>query len=365
MGMDVVEEATFFSGNNAYGNPLIGGIAGDYKLADLGNFTPNGFCKEDGCSLTAISTGRTNNVPICPISSTRNSMFITLGGGGLIIANLMSTPMSIVGEYSSNIVNGAGCGGVQYQNEDQIFLNAGVSAGGAGLDQSTFTIYSFQDSAYQQTPNLPNTPIPDRIFQDEMNTATIGNVDSGKLSNDSGQIPGKTTRRDSHGVSFTSDGKYIHVFDRIQNNVETFNTKSSERFTYDLVSHDGKSGRTGKAGACWARSVTDDPKLPLNDPAPDLLETTPDGKYFVIALRGPVPVSVTHSAQGSCPGVAIVKISNNGQSGHLIDVIRTTNTVDTTPLTDFSGVGGHYYTGAERSDIHGAVVVGPPQTPTF
>jgi len=361
--MKVVEEATFFSGDNAYGNPLIGGVTGDYKLADLGNLTPNGFCKEDGCGFTA--TGRRNNVPICPIPSTRNNLYITLGGGGLFIANLMSTPMAIVGEYSSNIVNGAGLLAYQYKNEDQVFLNAGVSAGGAGFDQSAFTLYSFQDSAYQETPNLPNTPLPSRIFKDEMNTATIGNVDSGELRNDSGQIPGKTTRRDSHGAWFTGDGKYIHIVDRIQNNVESFNTETSERFTYDLVSHDGKSGRSGKAGACWTRSVTDDPMLPLNDPSPDLLEITPDGKYFVIALRGPVPVSVPHSAQGSCPGVAIVQISDDGKAGHLVDVIRTTNTVDTTPLTDFSGVGGHNYIGAERSDIHSAVVVGPPQIPIF
>ena len=68
-------------------------------------------------------------------------------------------------------------------------------------------------------------------------------------------------------------------------------------------------GRTGAAGPCFERSVLDDAGLPLNDPAPDLVEITPDGKYFVMALRGPVPVSVPHGAQGSCPGVGIVEIT--------------------------------------------------------
>ena len=39
-----------------------------------------------------------------------------------------------------------------------------------------------------------------------------------------------------------------------------------------------------------------------------LLEITPNGKFLMIAFRGPVPVSVPHSAQGSCPGVGIVRL---------------------------------------------------------
>merc|ERR1712161_153644 len=84
---------------------------------------------------------------------------------------------------------------------------------------------------------------------------------------------------------------------------------------YDLVSMDGKSSRTGPSGPCLTKSVMDDPGLTLNDPTPDLLEITPDGKYFTIAFRGPKSVSVPHSAQGSCPGVGIVEITENGRSG--------------------------------------------------
>ncbi|MEM6401373.1 MAG: hypothetical protein AAF757_14250 [Cyanobacteria bacterium P01_D01_bin.116] len=61
------------------------------------------------------------------------------------------------------------------------------------------------------------------------------------------------------------------------------------------------------------------------------MDTTPDGNFLVVALRGPVPVSVTHSGQGSCPGVGIIKLSKRGASGRLAGVLRTTNTVDTSP----------------------------------
>ena len=106
-------------------------------------------------------------------------------------------------------------------------------------------------------------------------------------------------------------------------------------------------------GACEAASVAG-ATLPTNDPAPDLMGTTPDNKYLVVATRGPVPVSVGHNAQGSCPGVGIIKLNKEGDSGKLVTVLRTTNTVDTAP--NGSPTGGHAYTGAEHSDPHGASV---------
>jgi DNA-binding beta-propeller fold protein YncE len=187
------------------------------------------------------------------------------------------------------------------------------------------------------------------IFKDGTNTATIGNLE-GQAANATGQLPGSTSRRDSHGMAITPSGDYIHTVDRIQNNVEVFNTATLAHTTYDLLSADGQGNGLG---ACAAASVLDDPALPGNDPAPDLMEATPDGKYLVVALRGPVPVSVTHSAQGSCPGVGIIELLEDGATGRLVGVLSTTNTVDTAPL---SAPGGHAYTGAERSDIHGAAI---------
>ncbi|MEE9380370.1 MAG: hypothetical protein V3V03_03110, partial [Hyphomonadaceae bacterium] len=266
--------------------------------------------------------------------------------GGLLIADTTATPMTIVGEYGQAIVNGAGCGGVQVANE--MWINAGVSAAGSGVDQSTYTMYTIDD-VFGSSANAENTPLPTEVFRDPTNTATLGST-VGAANNTTGQVPGTTTRRDAHGAVATITGSHVHNVDRIQNNVEVFDAVSYTRTTYDLTSADGQGGGTGP---CDAASVTDDPALPSNDPAPDLMAAGPNGSYLFVALRGPTPVSVTHSAQGSCPGVGVIELSSDGSSGMLVGVLRSTNTVDTAPV---SAPGGIAYTGVEHSDIHGASV---------
>lgn len=349
-------EASYFNGLNAFGNPLIGSIVGSYDDADTSDLTPTGACKESLCSTSSVAIEggeRPNNVPIYPFVSANNNIFVTLGGGGLIVLKANTTPMQIVGEYGNAIVNGAGLvSGPQVGST--VFINSGVSASGAGFDQSTFTIYALEDSP--ATSPMQNMPMPDQVFKDPTNTNTGGNIDGTRTNDSTGQLPNSSTRRDAHGPIATVDGKYVHVVDRIQNTVDVFKADTYEHVnTYDLVSRDGKSGRSGPSGPCFARSVTDDPGLMLNDPAPDLLEATPDGKYLMIAFRGPKPVTVAHSAQGSCPGVGIVELTEEGKSGYLVDVLRATNTVDTVAVGAITG--GHDYIGAERADVHGAIVV--------
>lgn len=352
------EGATYFKGQNAFGNDLMGEVVGSYADADTGDLTPSGVCKESGCGGTDNQGGlRTNNVPICPIVSMNKNGYITMGSGGLFVLRLDQTPMKIVGEYGNAVVNGAGCGGVEANS--LMFLNSGVSASGAGATQSTFGVYAFEDDKFEAnllaTP-VENLPSPIQVFKDPTNSNTIGNVDGIAGPNTSGQLPSTTTRRDSHGADVTIDGRYLHVGDRIQNVIEVFDTETFDRVnTYDLVSMDGKSGRSGPAAACLGRSVLDDAALQRNDPAPDLMDITPDGRYLMIAFRGPKPVSVSHAAQGSCPGVGIVQLTRGGKAGKLVDVLRTTNTIDTVPVGTING--GHDYAGAERSDIHGVIVV--------
>ena len=355
--MFVAEEATFFIGTNAFGNPLIGGVKGDYALADLGDLTPSGVCKENGCNgNNGLAGGRGNNLVICPIPSLNGLVYATLAGGGLFILDSSTTPMSIVGEYGKGTVYGAGCAGIQ--TGDTVFVDSGVSASSAGGTQSMFGLYAFDDTAYANGNQGDNVPMPVRVYQDAGNTKSSGNVESSEVSNYSGQLPFQTTRRDAHGAWSTGDEKYIHVVDRIQNIIEVFDTETYENVnTYDLVSKSGTSGRKGPASMCFQRSVLDDPDLPLADPAPDLVEITPDGKYFMIAFRGPVPVSVSHGAQGSCPGVGIVEITDNGKAGRLVDVLRTTNVLDTYKPAENAIPGGHLYIGKERSDVHGSIVV--------
>lgn len=361
--MDVADKggAVAFAGENAFGRQLIGETSGSYGKADLLDLTPNGLCKENGCNgTTRISQagGRGNNLPICTIPTENGNVYVTLAGGGLFVLDGTSTPMKIVGEYGKNVIYGAGVFGAEVEN--QVFINQGVSASPVGSDQSTFVVFSFDDTKYSSDGiNPENQPMPERIYQDNTNTKTIGNTEgeSGISSetNPTGQIPGTTTRRDSHGMAVTIDGKYLHVVDRVQNVIETFDTETKMRATYDLVSKDGKSGRDGPAGPCFAKSVLDSEGLTLNDPAPDLIDTTPDGEFIVVGLRGPAPVSVPHAAQGSCPGVGIVRLTEGGKLGKLVDVLRTTNHIDTHTVGNIPG--GHPYSGAERSDVHGAIVV--------
>ena len=346
--MAVTTPASVFGGLNAQGDPLIGRALGDYSADALSNLTPNGLCKEDGCE-EGDDVGRPNNVIICPIASENNdNVYITMGGGGMLVANSDETPMSIVGEYDRANYNGAGCGGIQAG--ETVWMNSGVSTSGAGATWSTFSVYRFDDTAFEDGPLPLNQPAPDIVFKDDGNTATGGN-DFGPASIADGQLPGVTMRRDSHGMEITGDGRYMHVVDRIQNMMEVFDTESLERYSYDLTSADGLGSGLG---ACDTYSVTDDAGLPANDAAPDLFDLTPDGRHLMIAFRGPAPVSVSHSAQGSCPGVGVVEITDGGASGRLVTVLRTTNTVDN---AEISAPGGHNYTGLERSDVHGAAVI--------
>ncbi|WP_264324689.1 hypothetical protein [Romeriopsis navalis] len=343
--LQITDQPKVYLGKNGHGNRMVGTIKGKYGDAIAGNLTPNGICKENNCEpgKDGSQGGRPNNVIICPIVSENDNVYITFGGGGLLVADSRKTPMQITGEYDNQVVNGAGCGGVQVR--DQMWLDAGVSASGAGATQSAFTIYRLDDRAFSQ-PNSPNTPAPQVVFKDATNTKTIGNL-TGAASNETGQRPGETTRRDSHGMARTLAGRYVHTVDRIQNTVEVFDTFTLARTTYDLTSENGQGQGVGP---CAAQSVSDDPKLAKNDPAPDLLETTPDGKFLAVALRGPVPVSVGHSGQGSCPGVGIIELTERGALGRLAGVLRTTNTVDNVKSKPGE------YAGAERSDVHGAAI---------
>jgi len=343
---DIDDAATAFTGNNAQGNPLVSTVSGDYSVdAALGGTTPSGADRQ--------GAARPTNVIICPIVSSNDNVYITMGGGGLLVADGDATPMTFNAEYDQATVNGAGCGGVEDDN-GFVWLNAGVSAAGSGETMSTFSMYAIDDVAIADGDGVGvvNTPTPITVFKDATNTNTIGNTEGSAATNTTGQRPGETTRRDAHGAAITNDKRYVHNVDRVQNNVEVFDTVTQTRVgTYDLTSANGQGAGMGP---CAAASVTDDEHLPTNDPAPDLMDTTPDDKYMVVALRGPTPVSVTHSAQGSCPGVGVIQLRQGGKSGKLLTVLRSTNTVDNAPV---SAPGGHPYDGAERSDVHGASVI--------
>jgi hypothetical protein len=123
------DDATFFKGTNAFGNPLIGSIVGAYTTTGLANLTPNGFCKENGCvgGVNGPSGGRPNTAPICPlVSAASNRIYTTMSGGGLFVIDISTTPMQIIGEYGNQVVYGAGCGGSVVNGT--MYINSGVFA---------------------------------------------------------------------------------------------------------------------------------------------------------------------------------------------------------------------------------------------
>lgn len=290
-------------------NYPLAGVSGSYSTQSA--TTPNGALKQDAAL-------RPNNTDICPIAGSEGKAYVTLGGGGMFVVDYTATPMAIVGEYDAANVHAAGCGGIESGGET--YMNTGTP----GPDISEFTVYRFPLN-YPDAPdfNAPNMPAPEIIFADPDNGLTIhGN------------------NRDAHGMTVTKNGKYLHQFDRVRNNVEVFNTKHLTRFTYWLTTADGNDPAQGApAGtACGTTLGATD----SNDPTPDLLALDPKGQRIYVALRGPFPLSVTHAAVGSCPGLGIVDLQQDGRRGVLTHVLPTFH-------SNFAGT-------RNISDPHGAVV---------
>lgn len=288
-------------------NYPLASVAGSYATQSA--TTPNGLPKQD-------ATLRPNNTDICPITGSEGKAYVTLGGGGMFVVDYTATPMAIVAEYDQANMRAAGCGGIESGGE--MYMNTGTP----GPDISEFTVYRFPLS-YPDAPgfNLPNTPTPEIIYADPDNGLTI---------------PGNN--RDAHGMTVTKNGKYLHQFDRVRNNVEVFNTKHLTHYTYWLTTANGADPALGApAGTACGTTLG---ASNSNDPAPDLLDLDPRGKRIYVALRGPFPLSVTHAAVGSCPGLGIVELQQDGRSGVLTQVLPTflSNFAGTKNISDPHGV---------------------------
>ena len=307
-----------------------GRVSGEYA-----NFqpttTPGGALKE--------GPGRTNNVPVCPVPGSNNQhAYVTLGGGGLFVVDVTTEPMSIVAEYTNDVISAAGCGGVE--GGGFMHLNAGVSASGAGADDSTFIMYrlpvDYPDGANPQT--LPNTP-PVVTFYEEK---TLDITDAAELAQ----------RRDAHGITISPDGRYVYQFDRVRNNAEVFDLDKvindpDATLEAQAAAHAGTIDLTG-SGYCVGEAspfvnINDEGYEFNDDPAPDLVDISPDGRMIFVSFRGPTPITVKHAALGSCSGLGVVTLSDDrGSTGTLTHVFRTF-------LPDATGT-------RNLSDIHAAAV---------
>ncbi len=302
---------------------------GDGITCQVAGVVPDGQPTTTPNGLPRQAPGiRGANVVICPVpASTGRHVFVTLGGGGLFVVDVRSAPMAIVAEYDTSVFSPAGCGGVEAAGF--MHLNSGSSA----PNQSEFTLYRLPiDYPLAPAFNPPNQPRPVAVWRDP---------DNGKLAGT--DIPAGTNR-DAHGLILVRNvvsgaPRYLHLFDRIRNNVEVFQVappwhdlEARHVGTYDL-------SPTGVCGAALGAPVSDDPTPDLGDLSPG---GRPDGARIFVALRGPFPLTVAHAASGSCPGLGIVSLSPDRRRGTLTAALATS-------VVDFTGT-------RNLSDPHAAVV---------
>lgn len=306
-----------------------GRVSGEYANFQT-LYTPSGALKQ--------GPGRPNNVVVCPIpSSNSQHVYVTFGGGGLFVVDMTTEPMSIVAEYTNDVISVAGCGGAE--GRGFMHLNAGVSASGAGADDSTIILYrlplDYPDGATPHT--VPNEPPVMTFFEEK----TMNITSEAELA----------SRRDAHGMVMSPDGRYLYQFDRIQNNVEVFDMDKvlndpDATLSEQAPAHVGTLDLTG-SGYCIGEStpfVNQDGEGYefSDDPAPDLVDISPDGRMLIASFRGPHPVTVKHAALGSCPGFGVVTLEDDRSTGSLTHVFRTF-------VSDATGT-------KNLSDIHAAAV---------
>jgi hypothetical protein len=222
---------------------------------------------------------RPDNAPICPrVTSEGLFTFVTLRGGGMFIVDHRRTPMRIVAEYDRSAVDDNGCG--EMEARDKMYVNSGAGLTVPpvpGDDPYGHDVYAVDLDELTTTPRTtPNEP-PARLVYER---STQG------------------TSVDAHAVALTKRGRYLWWGDRGENDVTVVNPRN-----------DRVVGRFTLAGEL------------SDDPAPDLFDGDPRGRYVFASLRGPNPSS-GHEAFGSTPGVGVIRVTRDGRAGRLVGVAR-------------------------------------------
>src|SRR5262249_32972029 len=157
---------------------------------------------------------------------------------------------------------------------------------------------AFPVGAFSYRPNPPNTPRPQHVFSYD----AFGFVDS-------------------HGAARVGGGRHLWVADRAANMIVAVDTRR-QRVENEI----------NLAG------------IHSPDPAPDIVDTSPDGQWVFVALRGPNPltgnVAGVDNAVGSTPGVGVVQVRGGGRFATFRRVARISHVVE----------------GVERADPHGIAV---------
>jgi hypothetical protein len=240
--------------------------------------------EKDVMNLALLESGeRPDTSPICPITEASSKYaFITLRGGGLFVADVTSTPMKVVATLDNNQVHPAGCGGVQVG--DTMYINSG---GGWPIAPLSYDVYALDLS------NLPKSISAKVVSQRDEKFA------------------------DSHGMAAV--GRYLWSADRAGNNIEIIDTLSNLSVNSVELTTDANK-----------------------DPAPDLMDVSPDGQYVFVGLRGPAPLTgndkTVNNAKGTIPGVGVVHVDAGGKVGHYKGQAAITNMKDGKETADNHGV---------------------------
>ena len=240
--------------------------------------------EKDVVNLALLEGGeRPDTSPICPITeSSSRYAFVTLRGGGLLVFDVTTTPMSLVVTLNNNEIHPAGCGGIQVG--ETMYVNSG---GGWPVAPLSYDVYALDLS------NLPKSVSVKLVSQRDDQFA------------------------DSHGMAAV--GRYVWSADRAGNNIEIIDTLSNLSVgSIDLVTDMNK------------------------DPAPDLLDNAPDEKYVFVGLRGPNPLTgndkMAHNAKGTIPGVGVIHVDGGGKVGHYKGQATVTNMKDGIETADPHGI---------------------------
>jgi hypothetical protein len=233
-------------------------------------------------------TLRPDNAPICPVVESRGRLaFVTLRGGGLLVVDVTTTPMSIVAEYDSTTIHPNGCGGVE--SAGKLYVNSG---GGTPANPFESDLYAFRIADFGATSTTPNSPARSLVFSQD----------------GQGQV-------DSHGTTLTRDGRYLWVGDRVANKIVVVDTSS------DVVVDE-----IPLAGEMSA------------DPAPDLMDIAPSGNRVYVSFRGLAALTGGAPASGTTPGVGVVRVEDGGADGQLMGIAPITRMVQGVNRADPHGL---------------------------
>jgi hypothetical protein len=283
------------------------------------------YTKQATSAVTEFGTVsyRPNNQVVCPLVTSNNMVFTTLAGGGMFVVDLTSEPMNILGAYSgvqsstgavvnaAGKIRAAGCGGIE--EGGFMYVNSGTN----GSNLSEFAVYKlpmagFPAAAQNSPSNVVTLDAPATLT-----FAAPGGAAAG-TSTPNGSTTTANNNRDSHGMVTTATGTYLHQFDRVQNTARSVHLGTLAKHEYSLTTEN-------VCGSPAAGTVVQAGQPTINDPAPDLASLSPHGDLVYVALRGPYPLTISHAALGTCPGLGVVQLENGGKSGKLVHVLPTAN----------------------------------------